>query len=232
MSKSLGTGIDPLDLIDGGPRPPVFTAGRRLPRLRRRRGALRPAGDVLHPGRALQRGEDRAGPAAGQQALQRRRASCSLQGRRRGDRAAPRPTTVEDRWILSRLQALEADADGPLDGFDFAKAALGPLRLRLRRALRLVPRARQAAPRRVDDDRSRSARRCCTSCARRSRWPTRDPVRDRGAVVDAPGHRRQPARRRSLPGPTTALRDPDAEAGVGRAIAASRRCAPGATRPA
>ena len=27
MSKSLGTGIDPLDLIDGGPRPPVFGDG-------------------------------------------------------------------------------------------------------------------------------------------------------------------------------------------------------------
>src|ERR1700744_2645325 len=32
MSKSLGTGVDPLDLIDGGPRPPVFTARGGLPR--------------------------------------------------------------------------------------------------------------------------------------------------------------------------------------------------------
>ena len=47
MSKSLGTGIDPLDLINGGPRPPVFAERRRLPRLRRRRGALGAAGDVL-----------------------------------------------------------------------------------------------------------------------------------------------------------------------------------------
>ena len=29
MSKSLGTGIDPLDLIEGGPRPPVFASGDR-----------------------------------------------------------------------------------------------------------------------------------------------------------------------------------------------------------
>ena len=31
MSKSLGTGIDPLDLIDGGPRPPVFEQGGDFP---------------------------------------------------------------------------------------------------------------------------------------------------------------------------------------------------------
>src|SRR5215218_1605984 len=31
MSKSLGTGIDPLALIDGGPRPPVFSEGGEFP---------------------------------------------------------------------------------------------------------------------------------------------------------------------------------------------------------
>ena len=34
MSKSLGTGIDPVDLINGGLRPPVFTGGRRVSGLR------------------------------------------------------------------------------------------------------------------------------------------------------------------------------------------------------
>ena len=78
MSKSLGTGIDPIDLIEGGPRPPVFAQGsegrparRRVPRLRRRRRALGADGDVLGPGRALLRGQGRAGAAADQQALER-----------------------------------------------------------------------------------------------------------------------------------------------------------------
>src|SRR3712207_7009903 len=31
MSKSLGTGIDPLDLIEGGPRPAVFEQGGEFP---------------------------------------------------------------------------------------------------------------------------------------------------------------------------------------------------------
>jgi valyl-tRNA synthetase len=38
---------------------------------------------------------------------------------------APRPTTVQDRWILSRLQEAKAQFDANLAAFDFAKAALG-----------------------------------------------------------------------------------------------------------
>ena len=78
-------------------------AGRdRSPR--RRRGALRPAGDVLDAGRQVQRGEDRAGPGAGQQAVQRLALRAADGGRPGGAAAPPAPRTVEDRWILSRLQ--------------------------------------------------------------------------------------------------------------------------------
>ena len=59
MSKSLGTGIDPLD------------ADRAA---RRRRDPLRPAEDVVDAGRPLLRGHDRGGPQAREQALERRRA--------------------------------------------------------------------------------------------------------------------------------------------------------------
>ena len=37
----------------------------------------------------------------------------------------PQPRTVEDRWILSRLQAIKADTNARVDAFDFAKVALG-----------------------------------------------------------------------------------------------------------
>ena len=73
MSKSLGTGIDPLDEID---------------RARRRRAALRPAGDVLEPGRALLHRQGRAGPRPRQQALERLAARPPERGR--GRAGAPR----------------------------------------------------------------------------------------------------------------------------------------------
>ena len=58
MSKSLGTGIDPLELVD---------------QPRRRRDALRPAEDVVLAGRALLRGAIEEGAQAREQALERRR---------------------------------------------------------------------------------------------------------------------------------------------------------------
>ena len=73
----------------GRPAPAGVRGGRRLPRLRRRRRALGPAGDLLQPGRALQRGARRPGPPARQQALQRQPARAAA--RARGHRAAGRP---------------------------------------------------------------------------------------------------------------------------------------------
>jgi valyl-tRNA synthetase len=40
-------------------------------------------------------------------------------------RAAPAPTAVEDRWILSRLERARAEIDRRLEDYDFAHAALG-----------------------------------------------------------------------------------------------------------
>jgi valyl-tRNA synthetase len=40
-------------------------------------------------------------------------------------RAAPTPTAVEDRWILSRLERVRAEIDRRIENYDFAHAALG-----------------------------------------------------------------------------------------------------------
>ena len=107
MSKSLGNGDRP---------------ARRDRRVRRRRHALRPARDVLLAGRAVQRGEDPAGPGAREQAVERLAADPAGRGRRRG--RAPRPQTVEDRWILSRLERLTERVTGQIDNFELSRAAL------------------------------------------------------------------------------------------------------------
>ena len=173
MSKSLGTGIDPLELIEAARAAGLRRAG--LPRLRRRRRALRPARDVLHPGRALQRGEDRPGPASSPTSSATRRGSCCCAcPRADAARAGAAPQTVEDRWILSRLQARE-----------------GATPRRAIERVRVPPRARSGSttsstascatgtsrwssractPRTTRDV---SADRCCTCCARRWRSRTR-----------------------------------------------------------
>ena len=112
MSKSLGHRHRP---------------ARRDRQARRRRRALRPAGDVLHAGRALQRREGRSRARRWPTSSSTPRASCS-RASRRGRRAARRGrATVEDRWILSRLQRA--------DGATAARAHRG-LRLRQGRARR------------------------------------------------------------------------------------------------
>ena len=73
MSKSLGTGVDPLRADRG---------------TRRRRDALRPAQDLLDPGRPLLGRRDRGGPQAREQALERRPADPPAGGGRRRPRRA------------------------------------------------------------------------------------------------------------------------------------------------
>ena len=130
--KSLGTGIDPLELIDA---------------LRRRRRALRPARDVL--ARRTCASARRRSPRAGGSPT-----SCStpsrfvlLRRRRRTSRPAPR--AGDRRGPLDPLAAAGAPRRrcAPRDrALRLPPRRARPLRLRLRRAVRLVPRAGQAAP--------------------------------------------------------------------------------------
>jgi valyl-tRNA synthetase len=108
MSKSLGTGIDPLDEIDAHGADAV-----RFGLL-----AMSSTQDVRYSSEKVRQGQALANKLfnAARYVLGNVVASTE---------PAPRPTTVHDRWILSRLQEAKAQLDANLAAFDFAKAALG-----------------------------------------------------------------------------------------------------------
>ena len=113
MSKSLGTGIDPLDVIDEH-----GADGTRFGLL-----AMSSTQDVR-----FSRGEGRAGPPARQQALQRlaARAAARRPAASTLDDAPPRAARPSrTRWILSRLQRAKADTARAIEAFEFHRAALG-----------------------------------------------------------------------------------------------------------
>jgi valyl-tRNA synthetase len=104
MSKSLGTGIDPLEEID------VHGADA----LRFGLLAMSSTQDVRFSDAKVQQGNDLANKLwnAGRLILLNAAAVES----------APRPLHVEDRWILSRLEATIASVTGKLEAYDFAHA--------------------------------------------------------------------------------------------------------------
>ena len=123
MSKSLGTGIDPLDLIDGGPRPPVFEAGGEFPAYGA--DAVRWGLYVMSSAQDVRFSEERL--AQGLQLTNKlwNASRLILTSVDPEVRAAPTPSAVEDRWILSRLERARGEIDGRIERYDFAHAALG-----------------------------------------------------------------------------------------------------------
>ncbi|MCW2991056.1 MAG: valine--tRNA ligase, partial [Solirubrobacterales bacterium] len=107
MSKSLGTGIDPLVEIDQHGADAV-----RFGLL-----AMSSTQDVRYSAEKIRQGQALANKLFNAARLILMTAE--------GDEAAPCPTTVEDRWILSRLQEAKADAQRRIGEFDFAKLSLG-----------------------------------------------------------------------------------------------------------
>jgi valyl-tRNA synthetase len=108
MSKSLGTGIDPIDEIERHGADAV-----RFGLL-----AMSSTQDVKYSSEKVQQGQRLANKLFN--------ASRYVLLNVAGDAGAePRPQTVYDRWILSRLQAAKAAFAENLAAFDFAKAALG-----------------------------------------------------------------------------------------------------------
>src|SRR3954471_13976011 len=108
MSKSLGTGIDPLEEIDRHGADAV-----RFGLL-----AMSSTQDVRYSAEKIRQG----------QALANKLFNASrfvLLNVRTDVEPAPRPQAVEDRWILSRLQRAKSDAARRIGEFDFAKLSLG-----------------------------------------------------------------------------------------------------------
>ncbi len=126
MSKSLGTGIDPLDLIVGGPRPPVFTQGGEFPAYGSdavRFGLLSMSStqDVRFNEERVAQGQQLANKLfnASRLVLLRIDPDAELPA------TAPAPSTVEDAWILSRLERAKADMSAAIESFELHRAALG-----------------------------------------------------------------------------------------------------------
>ena len=125
MSKSLGTGIDPLALIDGGSRPPVFAQGGDFPAYGA--DAVRFGLLAMSSTQDVRFNEDRV--AQGRQLANKlfNAARLVLLQVPEGvelPAAAPEPAGVEDAWILSRLQATKAEVTAGFDAFELHRGAL------------------------------------------------------------------------------------------------------------
>src|SRR4051794_13316636 len=108
MSKSLGTGIDPLDLIERH-----GADATRFGLL-----AMSSTQDVRFSEEKIAQGGRLANKLWNASRFVLLRVGEDVQ-------AAPRPATVEDRWILSRLERAKAAMRGAIDAFEFHHAALG-----------------------------------------------------------------------------------------------------------
>ena len=105
MSKSLGTGIDPLELIDS----------HGADALRFGLLAMSSSQDVRFSEAKVQQGRDLSNKIWNASRLVLLNADAT---------PAPSDATVEDRWILSRLERAIASVSELIDAYDFAHAAL------------------------------------------------------------------------------------------------------------
>src|SRR5215218_5258273 len=122
MSKSLGTGIDPSDLIHGGARPPVYEEGGEFPAygadaLRFGLLAMSSSQDVRFNEERVKQGRDLANKLWN--------ASRLILLRVADVEPDPRAATAaEDRWMVSRLEHLTARVTELYDSFRLSPVAL------------------------------------------------------------------------------------------------------------
>ncbi|MGC9220814.1 MAG: valine--tRNA ligase [Solirubrobacteraceae bacterium] len=125
MSKSLGTGVDPRSLINGGPRPAVFAKDGADPGEFPAYGADAVRWGLL----AMSTGQDV--PFNEEKVAQAHQLTNKLWNASRlillgvgGEaRSDVRPVAAEDHWILSRMERARADIGQAITGFEFARAA-------------------------------------------------------------------------------------------------------------
>src|SRR4051794_41903361 len=108
MSKSLGTGIDPLDEIAKH-----GADGVRFGLL-----AMSSSQDVRYSAEKVRQGQELANKLWNASRLVLLRVA--------DVEPAPRPETVEDRWIVSRLERLTERVTAQLGGFEDSRAAPRP----------------------------------------------------------------------------------------------------------
>jgi len=126
MSKSLGTGIDPLDEIQAH-----GADGVRFGLL-----AMSSTQDVRYSADRIQQGQDLANKmwnasrlvllnaAPADTNARQERAPVGVPGRTSSEQGRPSLERIEDRWIVSRLQRAIEAATASIDSYDFAHAAL------------------------------------------------------------------------------------------------------------
>ena len=126
MSKSLGTGVDPLDLIDGGPRPPVFAKDGGDPGEFPAYGAdaVRWGLLAMSSGQDVPFNEEKIAQAHQLTNKLWNASRLILLGVDQEARADVRPQAAEDHWILSRLEAARSAVGEAIERFEFSKAAL------------------------------------------------------------------------------------------------------------
>jgi valyl-tRNA synthetase len=115
MSKSLGTGIDPLDEI----------ARHGADAVRFGLLAMSSSQDVRYSAEKIQQGQALANKLFNAARFALTRIHASLGERAETIEPAAMPRTVEDRWILSRLSQIVADTGARIESYDFSHAALG-----------------------------------------------------------------------------------------------------------
>ena len=223
MSKSLGTGIDPLTLIDGGPRPPVFTEGGDFPAygadaVRYGLLAMSSTQDVRFNEGTIAEGRQLANKLFNASRLVLLRVPEGVDGAG----AAPAPATVED--TLDPLAPAGRGGRGRRG--DRARSSSTARRRALYRFIygELCDwYLEMLKPRLYAEDNAETGRVRAARAGRDARaGAPGDPVRDRGDLVAAcpapsdllMGHR--------WPEPDAALRDADVEAEVARAIEATQ----------